>query len=69
MSMRRVYFVLIIRDNQRPLSERESGSYSGTRQRNRFYNRSLVSKRVFDGVTQSGLKTPPRGPGRVFFSA
>ncbi|CAH2080284.1 unnamed protein product, partial [Iphiclides podalirius] len=35
--------------------------------RNRFNNRSLVSKRVFDGVTQSGLKTPPRGPGRVFF--
>lgn len=73
MSMWRVFFfrnfTVVKNYKQRPLSERESGSYSGTRQRNRFNNRSLVSKRVFDGVTQSGLKTPPRGPGRVFFSA
>lgn len=52
MSMWRVIFFVcyIMKNNkQRPLSERESGSYSGTRQRNRFNNRSLVSDECSTG--------------------
>lgn len=49
-----------------PSGERESGSYSGTRQRNRIQFRALV--RAFVGVTQHDLETPSGDPGRVFFS-
>lgn len=47
--------------------ERESGSYSGTRQRNRNVGPSLQRKLV--GVTQKDPETPSGDPGRVFCSA
>ena len=49
-----------------PSGERESGSYSGTRQRNRI--QFGPSQEVFVGVTQNDLETPSGDPGRVFFS-
>ena len=46
--------------------ERESGSYSGTRQRNRTVG---PSQEKLVGVTQRDPETPSGDPGRVFCSA
>ena len=48
------------------MGERESGSYSGTRQRNRIYG---PSSEKLVGVTQRDPETPSGDPGRVFCSA
>lgn len=56
----------IVRAMTPPSSERESGSYSGTRQRNRLVG---PSQEKLVGVTQKDPETPSGDPGRVFCSA
>ena len=46
--------------------EREFGSYSGTRQRNRTVR---LAQEKLVGVTQRDPETPSGDPGRVFCSA
>lgn len=52
-----------------PRGERESGSYSGTRQRNRFFGPAPLPGGKLVGVTQKDPETPSGDPGRVVCSA